>query len=119
MSNQGRCVDIFAPGDNVMAAQTGHSMNSNRGYTLNTGTSMAAPHVVGLVALYLEDHPTATPQEVERVMKAAAGKNKLYGVGNNTNNFLLNSAFVVEPIRSLSVPIQQLCCYQNRSLSPL
>lgn len=37
-----------------------------------SGTSMAAPHVTGLIAVYLEAHPKATPAEVHDALLAAS-----------------------------------------------
>lgn len=37
-------------------------------YTVKTGTSMAAPHVSGVVALMLEANPDLTPTEVRRIL---------------------------------------------------
>jgi subtilisin family serine protease len=52
--------DFVAPGDNVRS-----SINtSDTAYGLLSGTSMAAPHVVGTIALYLSAHPTATFQQI-------------------------------------------------------
>lgn len=41
-------------------------------YTLKSGTSMAAPHVAGLVALLLEANPSMTWREVKQVLKQTA-----------------------------------------------
>ena len=37
-----------------------------------SGTSMAAPHVAGLIAVYLEAHPDATPAQVQDALTAAS-----------------------------------------------
>jgi subtilisin family serine protease len=67
-SNMGSCVDIFAPGVDIYSA-CGSPKRCNRlqddSYTLATGTSMAAPAVAGAAAVYLEQHPSATPREVK------------------------------------------------------
>lgn len=70
-SNYGSCVDWFAPGDNVLSAYIGSDTDTQR---LN-GTSMAAPHTAGVAALYLEDHPSASPQEVRNAIYDATTKN--------------------------------------------
>lgn len=57
-SNDGPCVDLFAPGDGVT------SLGLAGEPALSSGTSMAAPHVAGLAALVLAEHPTATPGQV-------------------------------------------------------
>jgi len=65
-SNYGECVDIWAPGVNILSTQLGG------GVTTKSGTSMAAPHVAGGAALYLSSHPNASPSAVERALKASA-----------------------------------------------
>ena len=55
-SNHGKCVDVFAPGLNILS-----TWNSGP-YSTNTisGTSMASPHTAGLLAYLLSIYPSAT-----------------------------------------------------------
>ncbi|HKP30533.1 MAG TPA: S8 family serine peptidase [Gemmatimonadales bacterium] len=58
-SNYGNCVDIFAPGLGI----TSSWYNSNTATNTISGTSMATPHVAGVVALYLQAN-AGTPAQV-------------------------------------------------------
>ncbi|MET0693264.1 MAG: S8 family serine peptidase, partial [Propionibacteriaceae bacterium] len=58
-TNYGSCVDLFAPGTGVRS----DSSTSNTGSAVKSGTSMAAPHVTGAVARYLQGHPFANPSQ--------------------------------------------------------
>jgi len=62
-SNYGNCVDIWAPGVNILSTKLGG------GTQVLSGTSMASPHVAGAAALFLSLNPTATPAQVEKVIK--------------------------------------------------
>jgi subtilisin family serine protease len=65
-SNYVNCVDIWAPGVDVLSTAIG-------GGTVSfSGTSMASPHVAGAAALFLSSHPAATPAEIEHAIKANA-----------------------------------------------
>ncbi|KAJ9461961.1 Aqualysin-1 [Diplonema papillatum] len=61
-SNYGTCVDVFAPGTLVLSCAVGG------GYTTLSGTSMACPHVAGVMAAYLTTNPTATPAAVKQAI---------------------------------------------------
>jgi subtilisin family serine protease len=54
---------------------------------------MATPHVAGVAALYLEDHPAATPQTVRDAIVNSATPGVLTGTGSGSPNLLLYSFF--------------------------
>jgi subtilisin family serine protease len=87
-SNFGDCVDFFAPGRSITSA-----WNTGDGATRTiSGTSMAAPHVAGVAALYLERHKQATPETVNQALFDATTKNAV-SLSLTTNNHLLHSFF--------------------------
>ncbi len=49
-SNYGECVDIFSPGGSIRSAD----FASDSGFKVMSGTSMAAPFVAGVAAIYLQ-----------------------------------------------------------------
>ncbi|KAG8962349.1 serine protease [Tulasnella sp. 419] len=55
-SNFGPCVDVFAPGLNILSTWKGSETATN---TIS-GTSMASPHVAGLLAYFLSIYPSVT-----------------------------------------------------------
>lgn len=89
-SNYGKCVDIFAPGRDITSA----SHKSNTATARMSGTSMAAPHVSGAVALVLQRMPHGRYHYVSSVLYSNANKNMLSNVGELSSNRLL---FVAGP----------------------
>ncbi|GBF97760.1 peptidase S8 [Raphidocelis subcapitata] len=67
-ANWGACVDVFAPGVSILSAVP----DSDSSTGIKTGTSMAAPFVTGVVALYVERHPGASTAEVMQRLYASA-----------------------------------------------
>jgi len=78
-SNFGTSIDVAAPGGSMSSANdsngvlstynTGTTTPGSDSYGYSQGTSMAAPHVAGVAALILQKKPTATPDEVESLLK--------------------------------------------------
>jgi len=55
-SNHGSCVDVFAPGLNILSTYIG----STKATATLSGTSMASPHTAGLMAYLLSLYPSTT-----------------------------------------------------------
>ncbi|ROQ81200.1 subtilisin family serine protease [Streptomyces sp. CEV 2-1] len=84
-SNYGSAVDIFAPGSGITA---GWNSSDSATYT-GDGTSFAAPHVSGAAAVYLTNHPGASPAAVASALVNGATSGVLTGVGSGSPNKLL------------------------------
>ncbi|WP_406054879.1 S8 family peptidase [Kribbella sp. NBC_00889] len=84
-SNWGTCVDLFAPGVDI----TSVGITDPDATAKMSGTSMATPHVAGGVALYLADHPDATPADVATALVGASTPDKVGDPGTGSPNKLL------------------------------
>lgn len=94
-SNYGSCVDVFAPGENIYSAwYTGDQI-----YKLKSGTSMATPHVTGIAALYLSEHPNAAPAEIANVITSRATPGIISGLDPASPNLM---AYSEPPVESCS-----------------
>lgn len=92
----GRCVDIFAPGHEIVSAwHTGDDVAA-----VSSGTSMAAPHVAGVAATYLGEHPSATPAQVWAAISGAATAGVVRDAGKSSANKLLYSPLADEPAKT-------------------
>jgi subtilisin family serine protease len=82
-SNYASCVDLYAPGVNITSTWL------KGGKETISGTSMAAPHVTGTVAMYLERHPKATPAQVQTALLNTATKDKVTNVSSSWPRLML------------------------------
>lgn len=72
-SNWGECVDLFAPGADIRSAW----FEKDNQFATLSGTSMAAPHVAGLAALYLGERREARVTEVVRDLLRDASDDRI------------------------------------------
>ncbi|MET4679767.1 S8 family peptidase [Stenotrophomonas rhizophila] len=73
-SNYGPGIDISAPGQAILSTlNSGTTVPGSASYASYNGTSMAAPHVAGVVALVQSVAPTAlSPASIESLLKSTA-----------------------------------------------
>ncbi|KAJ5609344.1 Subtilisin-like serine protease [Penicillium herquei] len=92
-SNYGKCTDIFAPGLNIESTWIGSQ------YAINTisGTSMASPHIAGLLAYYVSLQPSSdsayavaeiTPKKLKATLIDIATSGALTDIPSDTPNLL-------------------------------
>jgi len=75
-SSRGPEVDIVAPGVSITSAKL------NGGWVSKSGTSMATPHVSGVVSLLLDANPSLGTSEIKQTLYGTASPvNKCYGCG--------------------------------------
>lgn len=95
-SNQGPCVDVFAPGVDVLSTWIGDP----RAKLTGSGTSMATPHVAGLIAYFLSLGPNTTsafysgtlsPKEMKEFVIAQATRGILRDIPSDTPNLLVHN----------------------------
>ena len=86
-SNFGSCVDLFAPGTNIVSDW----YSSPTAAVVSSGTSESAPFVAGVAALCLEKFPTASPATVSQTVISQATLDMLSALDSNSPNRLLFS----------------------------
>ncbi|NXJ05264.1 PCSK9 convertase, partial [Odontophorus gujanensis] len=72
-TNFGRCVDLFAPGGDIVGA----SSDCSTCFTAQSGTSQAAAHVAGIAAMLLSTEPHLSAAELRQHLLHWATKNAI------------------------------------------
>lgn len=91
-ANQGDYVQIAAPGVGILAPVP------NGGYEISSGTSMAAAHVSGLVALMLSQKGSLSSKQVQDILESTAtdlgspGRDAVFGAGLPNANAAVGAA---------------------------
>lgn len=97
-SNKGPCVDIFAPGLNILSTWN----TGNNSVNTISGTSMASPHTVGLLGYLLSIYGS---EEFSRIAGEEASEPAQLTVSDYTNNLAekLHRALPGLPLPSLAL----------------
>ncbi|MFZ3498553.1 S8 family serine peptidase [Streptomyces sp. 5.8] len=82
-SNWGECVDLYAPGEEIVSAKLGG------GSVAENGTSMAEPHVTGVAVLYKAANPAAAPEAIVEYLGLNSAKDVLKSISKSSPNELL------------------------------
>ncbi|GLB42668.1 putative peptidase S8 family protein [Lyophyllum shimeji] len=87
-SNYGSVVDIFAPGQNIISAWIGSNTATNN----ISGTSMATPHIAGLIAYLIALQGNVSPASMSSKIQSMSLKGVLSGIPSGTVNDLAHNA---------------------------
>ena len=97
-SNYGPEVNIAAPGDQI------YSLNSSGGYTFKSGTSMATPHITGIMALMRQLNPSMTFAQMRDAIDATARDVGTAGFDIFTGHGVANAHLALERARDSFQP---------------
>ncbi len=112
---------ITAPGENICAARSGDSLltDTNCGdndYIMLSGTSMAAPHVAGLVALLREANPNSNLNQITNALTRTEEKLLIGDPDNDEGEGRIDVQKAVDYITDCSLKFQDgwYCNYDVR-----
>ena len=95
-SNWGTCVSVWAPGTHIRSAMIG---GGDKGSAVLDGTSFAAPHVAGIVAMHLERGVLA--KDMLSVLQEQGIANRLDLLGKDSTNLLVHMPLGLERVAAI------------------
>ncbi|MGV2979222.1 S8 family peptidase [Camelimonas sp. ID_303_24] len=98
VANRGPHVAVAAPGADIIGPTPGNA------YQFSTGSSMAAAHVTGAVALLLETNPALTPSEARKILTETAKDLGPAGRDADTGAGLVDAGAAVDAARKMTAP---------------
>lgn len=117
-SNYGEGLDLVAPG--VSIRSTARSNEDYYGFIY--GTSAAAPHVSGVVALMLSINPNLTPDEIRTILHNTTERIKYISYEYNSQNWsrfvgygLINACGAVMSLKTFSISGPSTICSGSTS----
>jgi subtilisin family serine protease len=80
--------DVSAPGVNILAGFTPETANSmpDETFAYLSGTSMSTPHVAGVAALLMQEHPEWGPSSVKSALMTSARQDLVQSDGESAAN---------------------------------
>ncbi|KAF5352594.1 hypothetical protein D9756_006339 [Leucocoprinus leucothites] len=87
-SNFGSVVDVFAPGQNIISSWIGSTTATNN----ISGTSMATPHIAGLIAYLIGLQGNVSPAAMSSKIQSLSLKGVISGIPSGTVNDLAHNA---------------------------
>ena len=107
--------NIVAPGIDIKTSDLTFGGIFPNSYAFVSGTSAAAPHVAGAMALLRQAYPDATVMEIETALAQSAYDIDVVGVDNNSGSGLINVLAAYNILNGGVVPTNNLPVANNDS----
>ena len=107
----GPVVKLAAPGVNILSTLNGTD------YGVDSGTSMAAPHVAGAAALFKAENPHATPQQIMNMVLNSSSKPATACHGGPQGYFSGDVDLLKEPLLFREPPLSYTSTTANATLT--
>ncbi|XP_068174642.1 proprotein convertase subtilisin/kexin type 9 isoform X2 [Antennarius striatus] len=104
-SNYGRCVDLFAPGDDIVSA----SSDCSTCFTSSSGTSQAAAHAAGIASVMLSSNQNMSPVQVLQMMLHHSIRNTIHFLSLSETHQLITPNLVAAMPSAYSSEAELLC----------